>query len=218
MSETLLVDLDGTITDPAPGIIGSFIHALETLGIAPPPAAELHWVIGPPLRHSFAEFGLAEADREAALAAYRARYKAGAMFEATLYDGIAEALAAARAAGTRLILTTSKAHVLARPILAHFGLEGLFHAVHGSELDGRNDDKGDLIAHILAEEAVEPSRAIMIGDRKYDVIGARRHAIPTLGALWGYGGEAELREAGAAALCAAPAGMAEALAALRRNR
>lgn len=203
-----LVDLDGTITDPKPGIIGSFRHALTELGVDAPPEEALHWVIGPPLRDSFPEAGIPATRVEEALAAYRRRYRAGAMYDAFVYAGMAEALTALRAAGVTLTLATSKPHVMAKPILVHFGLDGHFRAIHGAELDGRNDDKGDLLAHILAEEGIEPSRAVMIGDRKYDILAAKRHAMISIGVLWGYGGAAELAASGADHLCAAPASLA----------
>ncbi len=203
-----LVDLDGTITDPKPGIIGAFRHALSEMGLPAPPMEALLWVIGPPLRHSFPDVGVAPDRVEEALAHYRAFYRAGAMFDAPVYAGMPEALSAMRAAGITLIVATSKPHVMARPILAHFGLDTHFHAIHGAELDGRNDDKGDLLAHILAEEGVDPARAVMIGDRKFDILAAKRHAIPSIGVTWGYGGATELTEAGATQLCAAPGDLA----------
>ena len=187
---TLLVDLDGTLTDPASGIVGSFRHALEALGRPAPPAAELSWIIGPPLRRSFAELLGGPERAEEALALYRARYGATGLFEASVYAGAAESLAAMRAGGARLFLCTSKPVVYARRILDRFALTRHFDAVHGAELDGRREDKGDLIAHILAEERLKPEDCAMWGDRKHDVIGAARHGIPTLGALWGYGGAA----------------------------
>lgn len=203
----LLFDLDGTITDPAPGIIGSVIHALETLGVEAPQFESLRWTIGPPLRASFRRLLGGEERVEAALEIYRLRYRDGAMFEAKLYDGIAEAIAALAKDGYTLVLATSKPHVFARPILAHFALDRHFAAIHGAELDGRHDDKGELIGHILKSERVEPAGALMIGDREYDVKGAARHGISTIGALWGHGGEAELSAAGAVALCRSPAAL-----------
>jgi phosphoglycolate phosphatase len=206
----VLLDLDGTLTDPAQGIIGSVRYALEALGAAPPDFGALRWVIGPPLRPSFKELLGGEERVEEAIALYRVRYgRGGGMFEATPYEGIAEALGSLSAKGYILVLATSKPHVFARSILAHFGLDRHFAAIHGAELDGRNDNKGDLIAHILATERVYPSQAIMVGDRKYDVVGAARHGIATIGALWGHGGEVELRAAGAAALCRRPDELAE---------
>lgn len=205
MSHThLLVDLDGTLTDPKPGIVSSFQHALRELGLPVPPMDELLWVIGPPLRVSFPEAGVPAEQVGDALDAYRRHYRAGAMYDAPVYAGIPEALAALRDSGLTLIVATSKPHVMARPILEHFGLGTHFQAIHGAELDGRNDDKGDLLAHIMAEEGVDPTRAIMIGDRKFDILAARRHGIANIGVLWGYGGSRELTEAGADRLCESP--------------
>ena len=200
----LLFDLDGTITDPAPGIIGSVIHALEALGIEAPAFEALHWTIGPPLRASFRRLLGEEGRVEEALEIYRARYRGGAMFEAKLYAGVEEAIASLAREGYTLVLATSKPHTFARPILAHFALDRYFAAIHGAELDGRYDDKGELIGHILEAEHIDPARALMIGDREYDVRGAARHGISTIGVLWGHGGEAELHAAGAAALCGRP--------------
>jgi phosphoglycolate phosphatase len=213
----LLVDLDGTLTDPAEGIVGSFRFALEALGQSPPPAAELTWIIGPPLRRSFAEMLGETGDPAEALAIYRGRYSTEGLFEAVVYDGVREALAYLRATGTRLFLCTAKPAVYAERILRHFDLRGYFEGVYGAELDGRYDDKGDLIAFILESEGLEARDCCMWGDRKHDVVAARRHAIPTIGALWGYGGVSELIEAGAAALCASPAELHAAFEALPRG-
>jgi phosphoglycolate phosphatase len=207
----LLVDLDGTLIDPAEGIIGCFRLALESLGKAPPPAADLGWVIGPPLRACFAEFLGAEGDLEEALKAYRSRYSTGGLFEAVVYDGVGEALVELRAAGTRLFLCTAKPIVYAERILGRFNLDRHFEIAYGDELDGRFQDKGDLVARILDEQALDAADCFMLGDRKHDVAAASRHGIPTIGALWGYGGADELLEAGAAVLCASPSEVPAAL-------
>lgn len=212
--DTVLLDLDGTITDPKPGIAGSFRHALIALGLEAPPVDDLLWVIGPPLRQSFPKLGVPEAKVETALEHYRESYAAGAMFDAPVYPGMPEAMAAMKAAGLRLILATSKPHHFARPILAHFGLDTLFDAIHGSELDGRNDDKGDLLAHIIATEGVDPARAVMVGDRLFDIRAAKRQAITSIGVLWGYGAAAELTGAGADHLCSSPYDLAGMIAGL----
>lgn len=198
----ILFDLDGTLVDPGPGLIESVQYALARLGQPVPPAEELLWLIGPPLRVSFPKL-LGSADRvEEAIGHYRERYFGGAMYGAIVYDGIADALAALRAAGHRLIVATSKPHHYARPIIEHFGLAGHFHAVHGPELDGTNDHKADLIAHILRHEGVDPETALMIGDRAFDVAAAARNDMRAVGVTWGYGSAEEL--AAAAALCDAP--------------
>ena len=211
----VLVDLDGTLIDPKPGLIGSVQYALERLGFPVPPADELLWLIGPPFRVSFPKlFGSAELT-ECAIAHYRERYFGGAMYEATVYDGIPAALDALSAAGCRLFVATSKPHHYARPILERFDLARRFAAIHGPELDGTNDHKGDLIAHIIAREAVLPERAVMIGDRQFDVTAAQRNGIPTVGVTWGYGTADELLDAGACALCPAPAGLSTMVLCLR---
>ena len=213
----LLIDLDGTLTDPAEGIIGCFRLALETLGRSPPPAAELTWIIGPPLRGCFAEALGAEGDPEEALKIYRGRYSTEGLFEAVVYDGVKETLADLRAAGTRLFLCTAKPLVYAERILSHFDLERHFEAAYGDELGGRFQDKADLVAHILESEGLEADDCGMWGDRKHDVLAASRHGIPTIGALWGYGGAEELRTAGAAAFCDAPSEVPAAFRALSRG-
>ena len=200
----LLIDLDGTLTDPAEGIVGCFRLALQALGRNPPAAADLTWIIGPPLRRSFADLLGDTGDPEEALRVYRRFYSTEGLFEAVVYDGVPEALAELRATGARLFLCTAKPVVYAERILTHFDLRRDFEGVFGAELDGRYEDKGALIARILDERELEAADCFMWGDRKHDVLAASRHAIPTIGALWGYGGADELREAGAAALCASP--------------
>jgi phosphoglycolate phosphatase len=212
----LLVDLDGTLTDPAKGIIGCFRLALETLGRTAPPAAELHWIIGPPLRGCFAEALRGEGDPEEALKIYRGRYSTDGLFEAVVYDGVKETLADLRVAGTRLFLCTAKPLVYAERILRHFDLERHFEAAYGDELGGRFQDKANLVGHILEREGLKADDCCMWGDRKHDVLAASRHGIPTIGALWGYGGADELRAAGAAALCESPSHVPAAFSALPR--
>jgi phosphoglycolate phosphatase len=200
----LLLDLDGTLVDPAPGILGSCRHALAALGIAPPESEDLRWVIGPPIRESFRRLLDGHGDIEEAVRLYRERYSAWGLYQAAVYPGIPEALAAHVARGTRLVLCTSKARVFARRVVDHFGLAPLLSGLYGSELDGRFEDKAELIAHLLQTETLQPQDVCMVGDRKHDVIGAARNGIPTIGVLWGYGGREELETAGAAMLIARP--------------
>jgi phosphoglycolate phosphatase len=209
MRSHLLFDLDGTLTDPKEGITRCIAHALETLGHPSPPPDDLHFAIGPPLRATFGRLMQTE-DRaliELALATYRERFATIGLFENALYPNIRETLAQARADGHRIFLATSKPHVYARRILVHFGIAEFFEAAHGSELDGRNDDKGELIAHLLRNERLAAEDCLMFGDRKHDVIGAAKNGVRAVGVTWGYGSEEELREAGASALCHAPAAL-----------
>ncbi|WP_336707025.1 HAD hydrolase-like protein [Oerskovia sp. USHLN155] len=196
-----LLDLDGTLTDSAPGILSSVRHAYATLGIAPPTDEALRLFVGPPLAETFALHGV-PADRvPEAVAAYRDVYAAGRMLENSLYPGILECLTAVRDAGVRLAVATSKPEVYARRITAHFGIDPLVEGVYGATLDGTRGSKADVIAHALA--ATSPADAppreeiVMVGDREHDVLGAAAHGIGCLGVSWGYAAPGELEEAGA---------------------
>ena len=212
--KAVLFDLDGTLTDPREGITRCLAHALERLSLQPPPLAQMTWAIGPPLRASLARLiGTEEiAVVEQALGHYRERFADVGLFENAVYADIPEVLAALGPA--RLFVATSKPQVYAERILEHFGLARHFSGIHGCELDGRREDKRELLAHLLPHHGIEPRDAVMIGDRGADMRAARHHGVAALGALWGYGDEAELREHGAQALCAAPAHLPGAIAAV----
>ena len=210
--KALLFDLDGTLTDPREGITRSIAHALERMGLAPPPLDQLTFAIGPPLRGSLGRL-LASDDGariEQALAHYRERFADVGLFENAPYPGIAESLQAL-GREARLFVATSKPQVYAERIVRHFGLHVHFVAVHGCELDGTREDKRDLLEHLMAVHGVSPGDAVMIGDRGADMRAGRHHGMRTLGVRWGYGSDEELREAGAHALCDSPLGLASAL-------
>lgn len=202
-SRLLLVDLDGTLIDPAEGIIASFQHALGEAGVEVPPADQLGWVIGPPLRKTFPRY-VPEDAVERAVASYRTFFGGGAMFRARVYDGVPQALDELRQAGWTLAICTVKPRVFARPLAERLGLSGHFDEVYGAELDGRFDDKAELIEHILAERRLAPDDALMVGDRDLDVIAAGRNRMRAIGVTWGYGTAEELHAARAARLCHAP--------------
>jgi phosphoglycolate phosphatase len=202
----VLFDLDGTLTDPKPGITRCIQHAMKELGHAPPEADALHWCIGPPLRGSFERL-LGSSDAELldrALAHYRQRFSVVGLFENSLYPEAPGAVSALRALGYRTFVVTAKPQVFAMRIVDHFSLSGLFERVHGSELDGRRTDKGDLIAHVLAQERLDPSRVVMVGDREHDAIGAARCAVRCIGVTYGYGTESELLAQGVTRLAGSP--------------
>ena len=196
----LLLDLDGTLVDPALGIVGCCRHALASFDVVLAEDDDLRWVIGPPIRQSFSQLLGGRGDPEEAIRLYRERYSEWGLYQAAVYPGIAEALAAHRARGTRLLLCTSKAQPFAQRVVDHFGLSPLLSGVYGAELGGRFEDKGELIGHILETEGLDPGDVCMVGDRKHDVLGASKNGIPTIGVLWGYGDRAELEAAGAALL------------------
>ena len=205
MIDTIYFDLDGTLTDPKPGITRSIQYALQRLDHPTIPTEdELTWCIGPPLRTSFVKMlGDHAADRAVAL--YRERFSDIGLYENRVYDGIGEVLTTLRASGHRLFVATSKALVFADRIIDHFGLRPHFERVFGAELDGTRADKGDLLAYALKETDVDPSKALMIGDRSHDMIGAGKNGIKGIGVLYGYGSRDELIGAGARHVCATPA-------------
>ena len=215
--KAILFDLDGTLTDPREGITRSIAHALDRMGVAPPPLEELTFAIGPPLRDSLARL-LGTNDRaavERALAAYRERFADVGLYENAPYEGIDAALHELAASGAELFVATSKPLVYAERIVRHFGLDMHFVAVHGCELDGTREDKRDLLAHLIPRHGVACDAAVMIGDRGVDMRAARHHGLHALGALWGYGSETELRDSGAHALCERPHALVEAIGRLR---
>lgn len=191
----LLLDLDGTLTDPKLGISRCIQHALTALGVDAPHADALEWCIGPPLRQSFGQL-LATTDAaliEQAASLYRQRFAEIGLFENRVYDGIPEALTALQAQGFRLFLATSKPRIFAEQILDHFSLADAFDGVHGSELSGRLTDKPSLVAHILASEGLRPEQTMIIGDRKYDILGGRANGIRVGAVTYGYGSMEELQ-------------------------
>jgi len=202
--QTVFLDLDGTLTDPKPGITRSIRHALIELGFDAPSEDDLTWCIGPPLLGSFATLTGDPSLAPRALALYRERFGEIGLYENRVYDGIPEMLDRLREAGCRLWLATSKPHVYASRITAHFGLDRWLDGVFGSELDGTRADKPALLAHALAETGAKAGRSVMLGDRKHDIEGAKANGLASVGAVWGYGGAEELAAAGAQVLAKRP--------------
>jgi phosphoglycolate phosphatase len=201
---TIFFDLDGTLTDPKPGITRSIQYALARLDRAVPSEDELTWCIGPPLRASLQKLLGGDGLADQALALYRERFADIGLYENEIYPGMAAILAALAASRRRLFVATSKPHIYAERIIAHFGLADRFERVFGSELDGTRADKTELLRYALQVTDVDPSQAMMIGDRSHDMIGARNNGMTAIGVLYGYGSRAELIEAGAHRLCATP--------------
>ncbi|MBV9549023.1 MAG: HAD family hydrolase [Alphaproteobacteria bacterium] len=199
--DAVFFDLDGTLTDPKPGITRSIRHALERLGRTAPSEDELTWCIGPPLRSSLTTL-VGEADADRALAFYRERFADIGLYENSLYPGIVPLLAGLRS--RRLFVATSKPTIYAERILAHLGLNGYFEGVFGAELDGARAEKSQLLAYALRETGANPSRTVMVGDREHDMIGAVSNGMTGCGVLYGYGSAEELRAAGAHYLFVTP--------------
>ena len=208
----VLFDLDGTLVDSSPGIHASIRVAADALGLPAPTADQLTAMVGPPLQDGFAAaFGLTGADVDRAVTAYRAHYAAGAILDAPVYPGIAELLDVLRADGAVLAVATSKPEEFARGILDHVGLTDAFASVHGATMDGRVRHKQQVVGLALAAHP-DGERPVLVGDRAQDVVGARVHGLPCIGAGWGPARPGELAQAGAAVVCAVPGDVPAALA------
>lgn len=193
-----LIDLDGTVTDSAPGIVSSIEHAYDTLGVPRPGDEDLRRFVGPPIEQNVLSHGIPP-DRVAEfVAAYRSVYAVSGLFDNSVYDGMEQALADLRAAGVRCVLATSKPEVFARQILEHFGLDHCFEQICGATLDGTRSTKADVVAYALDTVAAsgaglpDLSRVVMVGDREHDVLGARAHGVETIAVAWGYAAPGEM--------------------------
>jgi phosphoglycolate phosphatase len=203
--DAIYFDLDGTLTDPKPGITRSIQYALQKLDHPTMPTEdELTWCIGPPLRASFVRLLGAETSADLAVTYYRERFSDVGLYENGVYDGIGEVLTSLCASGHRLFVATSKPHVFAERIIDHFGLRDHFERVFGSELDGTRVDKSHLLEYALKQASVDPAKTLMIGDRSHDMVGAKNNGMKGIGVLYGYGSRDELLEAGAHHVCATP--------------
>ena len=203
----LFFDLDGTLSDSAEGILNSVIYALERLGLEPPARESLFRYIGPPLIRSFSEEpGVLPEQVGRAVELYRENYTVRGIYECSAYDGVREALHALRAEGYRLTLATCKPWTLAERVLEHLGFRDCFDFVSGPEMDGTRNEKHEVIAYAMKKLSIkDPSEILMIGDRRDDVLGAKRCGIDCVGVLWGFGSVDELTKAGAIETLKTPA-------------
>ncbi len=192
--KNVLFDLDGTLTDPKLGITNSIRYALAHFCIEEPDTSKLEAFIGPPLNHSFMQFyGFSEEEAWEAVDQYRVYFKKAGMYENTVYLGISELLDLLNQQDRCIYVATSKPRVFAEQIIAYFGLSSYFIKVYGSELDGTYTDKKELIAHLLTQEKLNSKDTVMIGDREYDVIGAKENGVDAIAVAYGYGVDQELQ-------------------------
>ncbi|GGM23197.1 HAD hydrolase-like protein [Promicromonospora citrea] len=210
----VLLDLDGTLTDSAPGIVASLRAGFADAGFAVPSDEVLRTFVGPPLGASMARVGLAGADAEAAIAAYRRDFEARGMFDNSVFPGITDALTELREAGATLLVATAKPENYARQIVEHFGLDAYLarglDGVHGADPEAVHETAGKevVVERALATAVAlgaERGQVVMVGDREHDVHAAAHHGLPTVGVAWGYAEPGELEAAGAAAVAATPA-------------
>ncbi len=196
MKKTVLFDLDGTLTDSGEGIINCATLALRHFGLPIPAYEDMRTFVGPPLRDSFIRFGVPADQADEAIRVYRSRYIPTGMFENTPYPGIRELLEALRAEGYTLYVATSKPEEMSVTILEKFDLAKYFHRICGASIDSSRSTKDAVIAYLLESSGAKEDM-VMVGDTKYDILGAKAHGIPAIGVGWGYGKVEEMEEAGA---------------------
>lgn len=198
--ELILLDLDGTLMDSAPGILDSVRYAYNALEVPLPSEEQLVSFVGPPMQTSAVKHGIAPEHLDDFMAAYRVAFKDGGMYNNSVYPGIFDLLDTLNAAGKRLVVATSKPEIFARQICDRFELSERLEFVFGASLDTSRASKALVIEHALETLAhtpkglVDKDRMIMVGDREYDVLGARSHGIETIGVTWGYAGAGEFEE------------------------
>jgi phosphoglycolate phosphatase len=194
----VLLDFDGTIVDPRDGLLDSFVHGLSAVGVVIDDKTALEPLIGPPIRHGFATYlGLSEPSLSVAVEAFRHHLGTKGVLEYRPYDGMVALLEELTAEGVTLALVTSKPLPFVELVVEHTGLDVEFATIAAASLDGSVAEKPELVELALSQLRVSPEQAVMVGDREFDIVGAKAHGVRAIGVLWGYGSPAELEAAGA---------------------
>ena len=198
MKNNIIFDLDGTLTESGTGIKNSVRYTIEHYGLPMEDDESLDRYVGPPLINSFQWYlGFNEQEAMEAIKVYRSYFTQKGMFENRVYDGVEDMLKALKNAGKRMFIATGKPTVYSKQILEHFGLIDYFECVCGIDLNEVATEKDELIAEVIAFAKVNPEDCVMVGDRKFDVIGAIKSGVTPVGVTYGYGGRQELGDAGA---------------------
>lgn len=204
--QVVLFDLDGTLSESAPGILGSLTTALETLGLAVPAYDVMHHAVGPPFEVGLPEIGVPVDRVVEVIAEYRKVYEVSGLFETRLYTGVVEMLDRLIGAGCTLAIATSKPEVSATRVVEHLGLAGRFKFVGGATHEPGRRTKAEVVGHVLDRLGlVGGPELVMVGDRHHDIEGAGHYGIDTIAVAWGYGSRPEHEAAGAWAIAETPA-------------
>lgn len=200
MFDHIFFDFDGTIMDTSPGIYDSFDRVIAHYKLDYP-RSEYDRMIGPPLRESFGNIlNLPESEIKNAIKVYRDYYSTEGMYNARLYDGVVELIENLRKSGKKIYTATSKPELFTRRILEKYELDHLFDFIGGSDLEERGRvEKKDVVEYVVNTRRLSDNKekCILIGDRKYDVVGAHEAGIKCAGILWGFGSREEFESCGA---------------------
>lgn len=203
LAKVVLFDLDGTLTDPSGDFLVSIRHALSMVGVPAPGDKELLAYLGPPLPVTLAALGVPDHETAAATSAYRTRYESERSAGTRVHDGIPALLADLRHLGCRLGVATSKPRIIAEQVLSEVGLRDALDTVAGATLSEQHATKREVIAEALAQNGdPKPSDVVMVGDRIYDIEGARAHGIDAVAVSWGFAQPGEIAGSGARAVVA----------------
>ncbi|MGG5370089.1 HAD family hydrolase [Enterococcus sp. AZ196] len=193
MKKIVLFDLDGTLTDSREGVLNSVRYMLKKMGLKSPGEAALRSFIGPPLKEMLETlYNLTESEAQSGIEFYREYYRNEGIKQLSVYSGIDELLTEL-STEYYLAVATSKPEFFARQVLENTGLEKYFSGIFGADLTGERSKKADVIAYALNN--LDKSPAVMIGDRKFDILGARKNDVKSIGVLYGFGDREELTEA-----------------------
>lgn len=201
--KNVFFDLDGTITEPAQGITNGIKYALSKYGIHVEDRTELYPFIGPPIRDSFKLFySFSDEQVEEAVSYYREYYSTQGILENEIMPGMENALIKLKNAGCKLYVATSKPEIYAIQILQNLKLDKYFEIIAGGLLDGSRDNKNEIIKYLLDkagidEQSEEIRNTVMVGDRKFDVLGAQFFNMDNIAVTFGYGDRAEFAECNA---------------------
>lgn len=200
----LLFDLDGTIIETSQGIYQSINYALKKMNREELPNQQLKAFIGPPLYNSFLSLGMSDEQAQEAICYYRETYQKEGLYLMQPYPEMKMVLQTL-SRNKKLFVATSKPEIFARKILDHLDFSQYFTFIGGANLDGTRSKKAEVIQYVLEQETnIDKNSSVMIGDRKYDIIGAKQNHLDSIGVLYGFGTKIELQEAGATKLAASP--------------
>ncbi|MDE7164872.1 MAG: HAD family hydrolase [Clostridiales bacterium] len=206
MFDSILFDLDGTLTDSFEGIANAALYALENLGVNSYTKADLNFFIGPPIFNSFGKiFNGDETQVSRAVTLYREYFSERGWKENRVYDGVKQMLHQLKDMGKTMAVATSKPEHFSRRITEHFGLNEYFVFVAGASMDTSRAQKAQVIEYAISNTGFDKTKTLMIGDRNHDILGAKSNGLKSMGVLYGYGDMAELTEAGADYIAATPA-------------
>ncbi|MGT2929721.1 HAD family hydrolase [Streptococcus dentasini] len=200
--DTIIFDLDGTLTNPEQGIVNSLIYALSQFDRTVTDRQELLKFIGPPLSYSFKHFcGFSDSETQQAIAFYRQYFSNKGWSENQLLPGVKQLLDSLKKSKKQLLVASSKPEPFAIKILQHFEIAHYFEYIAGATLDDSRSQKADVIAYLLNEAQISnPNQCVMVGDRKHDIYGAQHNHMDAIGLLLGFGSKQELEAAGATAI------------------